>query len=68
MVDKDTQWLIIRLTKALCAQVDLICCTHRTNVMILVIGSLSDRLSIFTILLDPERDFQFFWRNVSIFE
>jgi hypothetical protein len=39
MVDKDTHRLIIRLTKAFCAQVDSICCTHWTNMMILVVGS-----------------------------
>ncbi len=39
MVDEDTHWLIIRLTKALCSQIDLICCVHRTDVMILVVSS-----------------------------
>jgi hypothetical protein len=39
MVDEDAHWLIIRLTEAVCSQVVLICCTHRTDVMILVVGS-----------------------------
>jgi hypothetical protein len=39
MVDEDTHRLIIRLTKALWAQVDSICCTHWTNMMILVVSS-----------------------------
>jgi hypothetical protein len=39
MVDKDAHRLIIRLTEALCLQVDLICCAHQTDVMILVVGS-----------------------------
>ena len=39
MVDKDAYWLIIRLTKALCSRVDLICCAHRTDVMNLVVSS-----------------------------
>ena len=39
MVDKDAHRLIIRLTEALCSQVDSICCAHRTDVMILVVSS-----------------------------
>ena len=39
MVDKDAHRLIIRLTEALRSQVDSICCAHRTDVMILVVGS-----------------------------
>jgi hypothetical protein len=68
MVDKDAHELIIRLTKALCLQVDLICCAYPTDVMILVVSSKSDGLSIFTIFLNPECDFQFFWCNTSYFE
>ena len=39
MVDEDAHRLIIRLTEALFSQVDSICCTHQTDVMILVVGS-----------------------------
>ena len=39
MVDEDAHRLIIRLTEALCSQVGSICCAHRTDVMILVVGS-----------------------------
>ena len=39
MVDKDAYPLIIRLTEALCSQVDSICRTHQTDVMVFVIGS-----------------------------
>ena len=39
MVDEDAHRLIIRLTEALCSQVDSICCVHLTDVMILVVGS-----------------------------
>ena len=41
---------------------------HASDKCDLVVGSYSDRLSIFTTLLNPECDFRFFWHIVSFLE
>jgi len=54
VVDKDAHWLVISLTQAFHSQKDLICCTHRTYVRMLVVCDEINLLTIPTILLDSE--------------
>ena len=54
VVDKDAHRLVISLTQAFRLQKDLICCTHRTYVRMLVVCDEINLLTVPTILLDSE--------------